>query len=553
MSSFQFQNRSERVSSFCKSTISLLSSYKEEQILEWITQFESFLRDYQKQTNLTLAFIGQYNAGKSTLIKALTGNNSIRVSAEICTDRVTEYAWQDVLLVDTPGVYAGREDHDQITLDRISKSDLLVFVVPNELFNPQGGSFFRKVAQDMQRVGQMVLVVNKMSRERGNVENLTRSLLEITEPFHPQDFYICFIDSNCYLKARYETDVEEKKMLIEDSNFDTFLDSLQTLIEKNRLTARLITPLNKAVELLEKSRNFLSTDNQKVRDLLELLRRKVLLLRASAKRFQNEFRSKLKGLEYEVAFFGDEIASMIDGHHSEEEINREITNSQRKVEIVSQRVLQEIQDALTEEFQNLQSQLEELETSPLARSLKEFTVSSVEGKQVSYVNGGDRSTIPNYLKNSTQSINALSRFTSTVSRDLVYSVGKFFGVKFKPWGAVRTAKVIRGVGPAVAGLGVALEIFLAAKEEKDRVKHEQELRDARIAVRREYKKIASEMRNEYEANIKTEILTEFYDAEIRSVIQQQNESQSSDSSREDILQKIDGILREIKREISFLD
>jgi predicted GTPase len=222
MSDFQFQKNSERIHSLCTDVIALLYPCDEEQVREWVTQFEFFLIDCKKQTKLSLAFIGQYNAGKSTLIKALTGDASIRVSAEICTDKVTEYIWQDVLLVDTPGVYAGREDHDQITLDKISKSDLLVFVVPNELFNPQGGDFFRKVAQDMQRIGQMVLVVNKMSRERGQCNDLNNSLLEITEPFHPNDFYTCFIDSNYYLKARYETDLEEKEILVEDSNLMLF-------------------------------------------------------------------------------------------------------------------------------------------------------------------------------------------------------------------------------------------------------------------------------------------------------------------------------------------
>jgi uncharacterized membrane protein YgaE (UPF0421/DUF939 family) len=259
-------------------------------------------------------------------------------------------------------------------------------------------------------------------------------------------------------------------------------------------------------------------------------------------------------LEHAVIGLGEEIASMIDGHHSKEEINREISSSQSTIEAISGRILREIQNTLTEELQDLQRQLEELENSPLARSLaEEFIVSSVGGKQVGYVNDRDRSTIPNAFKNSPQSIKTISHFTSSVSRDLVYSVGKFFGVKFKPWGAVKTARIIRGLGPAVAGIGVVLEIFFAVKEEEDRAKREQELRDARVTVRYEYRKVASEMRDEYEANIKTEILTEFYDTEIQSVIHKQGELQDQGSSKEELLQKIDELLRGIKYEIISLD
>ena len=53
------------------------------------------------QTNdvaLTLAFIGQYNAGKSTLIKALTDRDNVTIDADVCTHEVTAYAWHDLRL-----------------------------------------------------------------------------------------------------------------------------------------------------------------------------------------------------------------------------------------------------------------------------------------------------------------------------------------------------------------------------------------------------------------------------------------------------------------------
>lgn len=53
------------------------------------------------QTNdvaLTLAFIGHYNAGKSTLIKALTDRDNVTIDADVCTHEVTAYAWHDLRL-----------------------------------------------------------------------------------------------------------------------------------------------------------------------------------------------------------------------------------------------------------------------------------------------------------------------------------------------------------------------------------------------------------------------------------------------------------------------
>ncbi len=107
----------------------------------------------------------------------------------------------------------------------------------------------------MQRVGQMLLVINKMSRERGKPEELFKSLLEVVEPHHPNDFYTCFIDADSYLKAQSEKDENEKEFLLEEAIFDAFLTSLHKLIDKNKLYARLLTPLNRALDILERSYN----------------------------------------------------------------------------------------------------------------------------------------------------------------------------------------------------------------------------------------------------------------------------------------------------------
>ena len=73
MSKFQFKEKAQKVDSLCQETIKILESYQDDKIESLLIDFQNFFKDYQLQTKLTIAFIGQYNAGKSTLIKALTG------------------------------------------------------------------------------------------------------------------------------------------------------------------------------------------------------------------------------------------------------------------------------------------------------------------------------------------------------------------------------------------------------------------------------------------------------------------------------------------------
>jgi len=550
MSEIKFKQVAKQVEDLCSETLRILSVSTDNEIDIFARNFEIFIHEYRQKFQLTIAFIGQYNAGKSTLIKALTGDPSVQISAEICTDRITEYPWKEVLLVDTPGIYAGRTDHDQITLEQISKSDLLIFVVPNELFNPQGGAFFKRVANEMQRVGQMLLVINKMSRERGKAEDLSKSILEVIEPHHPDDFYTCFIDADSYLKAQSEKDEDEKEFLLEESSLDAFLVSLHKLIDRNKLYARLLTPLNRALDILERSYNILSTDDKSAKDFLELLHRKMLLIKTSQTRFRNCYIAEFNNLEHEVLMIGEGVASKVDGRHSEEDIKRTIEKAEKEIESTTNKTMEKIQLGLQDELKNIQIQLEQLLQSRLGRSLAEqVQVSSTGRKQVDYKEVEGTPEIPSFLRKSPEAVRTIGKFASGVSRDLVYNVGKFFGVKFRPWGAVNAAKFIEGLVPIIGGVGVILEIFLATKQEKDEAENEQKLREARADLRQSFRQVASEIRSEYERNIKSEIISGFYESELKDVERQQDELRNNEGSKIEMVNQIKNIIQKIKKQI----
>ena len=551
MSKFQFKEKAQKVDGLCQETIKKLESYQDDKIKALLVDFQKFFKDYQLQTKLTIAFIGQYNAGKSTLIKALTGDPTVKISADVCTDFITEYPWHDVLLVDTPGIYAGKTEHDEITLDRISRCDLLVFMVSNELFNPQGGEFFKKVCE-MQRVGQMLLVVNKMSRG-GDPKYLIKSILEVIEPYHPNDFYTCFIDANSYLDAQLEQDQEEKEFLINDSKFDTFLSSLEKLIDRNKLSAKLATPLHRAVDTLDQARNLLSTDDPTTRNLLELLRRKVLKFKASQTRFQNDYQSRLNDFEHEVIMLGDTVASKVDGQHTEDDINNEIHKAEQQIEVLSRNTTQRIQSDLEEQLQNLQTELEELMQSPLGRSLTEEIAIPSSGVPKGNNYGVNFSTeTSEFFKNSPDLLKSVGVLASGVSRDLVYNIGKFIGIKFKPWGAINGTKFINGLGAVIGAVGVVVDVIITIQEKEEKVRIEQQLREARSNIRESFRNLASGIKLDYESRIKQQVINGFYFHEIQAVEDQQNGLRRTDTKKAEAQVLITAKLQEIKVEIGNL-
>ena len=82
------------------------------------------LEQLKNRSELRIAFVGQYSSGKSTIISALTGNKDIKISANVETDVVSEYRWNNVVLLDTPGIQAGKiEQHDIRTKEALNTCD----------------------------------------------------------------------------------------------------------------------------------------------------------------------------------------------------------------------------------------------------------------------------------------------------------------------------------------------------------------------------------------------------------------------------------------------
>ena len=161
---------------------------------------------------ISLVFAGQYSAGKSSIIKMLTGISDIAIGAGITTQEAHEYSWNGFRIIDTPGIHTTlRPDHDEKSYEEIKNADLLIYVVTQQLFDDNIGTNFRKLLIDQDKAGEMMLVVNKMATI-GNTEKNQRikmnDLVKVTTPYSPKDLRTVFIDAKSYIDSKQETDDE---------------------------------------------------------------------------------------------------------------------------------------------------------------------------------------------------------------------------------------------------------------------------------------------------------------------------------------------------------
>ena len=114
--SFKYQQLAVRKDDLQKIVLRTIETHSREKA----AKLEADLKKLGDEERLKIAFVGQHNAGKSTIISALTGNRQIKISNNVETDVPEDYRWEGVLLTDTPGLYAGKkEEHDALTLQKI--------------------------------------------------------------------------------------------------------------------------------------------------------------------------------------------------------------------------------------------------------------------------------------------------------------------------------------------------------------------------------------------------------------------------------------------------
>lgn len=98
---------------------------------------------------LSIMVYGVYNAGKSTFINALLGQESAPVGDVPLTHKVDSYPYKNYTIQDTPGIDAPKE-HEQVTDGQLEKVDAVLFVV-----NPSG------VAEEKDTLDKLIFLFKK--------------------------------------------------------------------------------------------------------------------------------------------------------------------------------------------------------------------------------------------------------------------------------------------------------------------------------------------------------------------------------------------------------
>jgi len=104
----------------------------------------------------------------------------------------------------------------------------------------------------------------------------------------------------------------------------------------------------------------------------------------------------------------------------------------------------------------------------------------------------------------------------SAAHQVVYDIGKFFGAKFRPWGAVKVARAIGNAGRVISAVGGVLAVIAQIAEDRQKEEERRQLRNARDGVRSAYRDSALSVQAAFWAQFES-FLTDFYDSELLAI------------------------------------
>lgn len=520
---------------------------------------------------LRIVFAGEYSAGKSTILKVLTGNDEIEIGAAITTQRASVFSWNGVEIVDTPGIHtAERPDHDVITYEEISRADLLVFVLTNELFDSHLAEHFRRLAIERNKGHEMLLVVNKMRRtELGNTPQMQQIIREdlekVVSPFTTEQLRISFTDAQAALEARSHPNEKVAQILTRKSGIQSFVEELNNFIRDKDLIGRYTTALYTLEQVLQEAVSAETGGDVDVDGLEELLGQTRSALVQTKINIPNLVASSVQKSSEQIRRDGRAVAELIHSEQNAQKVSAELKEAQEKVQRTADALSDAVEQALGVEIERLEEKLEGIADSELARQLiprltarLELELDQVEISSSTLKTGSTVAKASGELgrflvKNSfnpkagtgVQAMLRLQNYSGTQGHQVVKSVGHFFGKSFKPWGAIKWTQRIAHAGRFLALAGPIIAIGLDWKLERDAEKLDNELREARMAVQKGFNDQAEALETHYDEATQT-FVAEFVDAQLNDVDQKLKELHAMQTEKGELFDTLVELLEDTR-------
>ncbi|MDD7793825.1 GTPase [Clostridium sp. 'White wine YQ'] len=559
MKEVNYMKVSTMTQNICRKMLSILdnlSTTEFPQCSKWTEKLKSVIPD--SDAPLTIALVGEYDVGKSSIIKALTGKD-VLINSNVATSEVKIFQYQGLKLIDLPGTLSGLEEHDEMAFRAAADSDLLIYVITNELFNSYNIQAFFDTMNLLKKSKQCMLVINQIDRvnlmDRSIDEAIGIMKEELTirlQPYNIEQFSPIFISARNYIDSLEEDDDEIKSELYESSRITSLIDGLNTFCFNNRIIGRLSSPLQSILAILDSIR-IASSDEGNEFDILNNYY-------SRQKRIFNECENKIKGnfnklriqKKQDILGLCLPIVQAFERKADPTEIEEVYDEADERLQEMIDSIADELQKSLKEPITELQEKLEEFENSPVSGEVKEIIYNAelkIDGLEM----GKKPVKIPEELKgNIKRGIDDLGKAIGDNADDLAKHFVEIYKnmtkTKFKPYGKIKmtdkVGKVLGKAGKVLGWLAVGWDLYCNVKEELDRDKWDKQLREFKAETKQKFVEVAKDFEQTIIAATDT-FLKDEIQSKIKSIDAKRDELLNTNQNNKQAKKKIKDIEDEI--------
>lgn len=524
---------------------------------------------------IRIVFVGQYSAGKSSILSILTGQQ-LEIGQGVTTNQCNYLDWNGVEVVDTPGIHTQkRPDHDEITYNAMAEADLIVFVCTVEGFSQGLGDHFRKLLVDKGKGNEMMLVFNKMEDSKyGNTKQGQEAFFKcdvlpvISPEFTSDDLFLTFVDTYAYQDSLVAQG-DDKRQLLEMSGYETLIQNINKFIQKKKVLGKCTTSLYRLEQLLSSALSEFKTGDFCVDGALSLLNQQREAIAESRNTIKSNAYSIVRRNTQEVRQWGYDIADNLTSADSADRVNQQLNDKYALTNSIYEKSAKELVEVIELENEKLQKFASSLAKSEFVGELKssiERRIGDIKmSEQVAgnLKKGADAAgKAGEFLAKFAQGPNAqtgwnaifkLGNYSGSNAHQTVLEVGHFLGHKFKPWEAVKIASKIGkfgkilGVGGAL--LGVGLQIWSDQQESKA----ERQLLEYRGDIRNTFCSAAETIEMEFDQQTQTWIekavnpMIADIDDKINTIVNEQNRNDEEFAKITSLLNQTRLLISEIQQ------
>ena len=525
-----------------------------------------------------IVFVGQYSAGKSSILSILTGQQ-LEVGQGVTTGKCHFLDWNGIEVVDTPGIHTQkRPDHDEITYNAMSEADLIVFVCTAEGFSKGLGAHFRKLLVEKGKGNEMMLVFNKMedslygNTKEGQEEFFKCDVEPVISPeFTAEDLYVTYIDTYCYQDS-LEADGEDKDQLLEMSGYPNLFNNINKFVEKKKVLGKCTTSLYKLEQMLSEALAEFKTGDVCVDGSLNLLNQQRKALVEAKEHIKTESYNIVRRNTQEVRNWGYEIANQLSSSDNEKTVNDRLQEKYKETDSVYGKAAKELEEVIQLENDSLQKYAEKLEKSEFAETLKSAIERKIGDIKMSkktsskLVSGARQAeeagkwlskfATGNKAGTGWNAIFKLGAYSGSDAHQVVLKVGHFFGHKFKPWEAVKTASKIGKFGKILGVGGALLGVGLQIWDDHQENEAEQQLIAYRSDIRNTFGEAANVIDMRFDEETQTWLEDNLQpkineiDSQIKEIEDEQNIKDNEFALYSQLLQRTRMLINEVQNSVA---